>query len=282
MNVRRALLVLLLVFVASAPLARAGALRFHARDGRVLTLGELARDLAGVRAVFLGERHDDPLHHEVQLRVLDALHARGVDLALGLEMFEAGSQPALDRWNRGELLPSGLAAAFAAGWDFTLWPLYRPLFLYARNHGIPLVALNAPREVVQKVGRGGFQSLGEEERRELRVVRCDVDERYRNILRQVLGLKGDEEGEAFGRFCEAQVVWDTVMANRALDYLEAHPTKTLVVLAGRFHAWRHGIPEQLRRRRPDLPTRVVLPQLDPALADYGALAKDADYVWEVQ
>lgn len=277
-----ALLLLLAILAAGASPAAAGVLRFHARDGRALTLGELAQDLAGVRAVFLGERHDEPLHHEVQLRVLDALHARDVDLALGLEMFEAGSQPELDRWNRGELLPSGLAAAFAAGWDFTLWPLYRPIFLYARNHGIPLVALNAPRHVVLKVGREGFESLGEEERQTLRVVRCDVDERYRNLLRQVLGLKGDEEGEAFGRFCEAQVVWDTVMANRALDYLEAHPAKLLVVLAGRFHAWRHGIPEQMRRRRPDLPTRVILPQLDPALADYGALARDADYVWEVK
>jgi membrane-associated protease RseP (regulator of RpoE activity) len=49
-------------------------------------------------------------------------------------------------------------------------------------------------------------------------------------------------------FLEAQLIWDESMAERAARYLEAHPDRYLVVLAGDGHVTRSGIPARFSRR----------------------------------
>ena len=82
----------------------------------------------------------------------------------------------------------------------------------------------------------------------------------------------------FRHFCEAQVVWDTSMALNAVDYIEENPQKTLVILAGNFHAWKRGIPEQIRRVA-DIDVRAILPSTDVSFSEYDVVLEDADYVW---
>jgi len=53
---------------------------------------------------------------------------------------------------------------------------------------------------------------------------------------------------SFENFVEAQLIWDESMAERAARYLEAHPGRHLVVLAGDGHVTRSGIPARFGRR----------------------------------
>jgi hypothetical protein len=53
---------------------------------------------------------------------------------------------------------------------------------------------------------------------------------------------------SFENFVEAQLIWDESMAERAARYLDAHPGRRLVVLAGDGHVTRSGIPARLGRR----------------------------------
>ncbi|MBI5017857.1 MAG: ChaN family lipoprotein [Deltaproteobacteria bacterium] len=274
----------LLVVTAAAAVALLirpqGALRFRSAPGGDLDLSEVIRELAGVRVVFVGESHDSRAHHRTQLAILRALREAGVPVALGLEMFRTDAQPELDRWTAGTLSRSEFVSLFASHWDLGLWSVYSDLFDYAREQRIPLVGLNVPSETVTQVARRGFASLSAEQRRGLGTVECNVDPRYQKLLAALLGVE-ERSGAHFVHFCEAQLVWDVTMARGLVRYAEVHPTRTVVVLAGIFHAWKHGIPAQLARESA-LPYRVFLPLLNENLEDYSVALQDADYVWQLQ
>jgi len=243
----------------------------------IVSVAAMVEDLRRARVVVVGEQHDNPDHHRAQLAVIRGLHEAGAGVAIGLEMFRADAQEALDRWVDGRADEREFRLAYAANWDPSLWPQYRPIFAYARERGIPLLGLNVPRPLVSQVAREGFASLSGEQREALGVVSCDVDERYRELLGLVVGRK-PQDAAGFGRFCEAQVVWDTAMARNVVRYAQDHPDRIVVVLAGTFHAWKHGIPEQLEKLAP-LPYRVILPSSDRSYLRYDVMLEDADYVW---
>ncbi len=245
-------------------------------DGARLSLEEVLPDLFAARLVFVGELHDQPAHHDAQLRVIRAFHESDRPVAVGLEMFRAESQPLLDRWVRGALSLEEFLLAYYDNWNFP-WVYYREIFLYAREHGIPLVGLNVPEATIRQVARGGFASLSAEEAGELPAVRCEVDAAYEDFIRRALGMHG-QEGRTFRNFCEAQLLWDTAMAANLVRFLEANPDHSVVVVTGSGHAWRRGIPEQVSRIRP-FSTRVVVPELPRRLERAWATAGEADYLW---
>ena len=242
----------------------------------VTTLEEMIEDLSGVQAVFIGETHEQASHHAAQLQVIRALHEGGVPVSIALEMFRQDGQADLDRWRGGELEEDEFREIFARHWSY--WPVYREIFLYARDNRIPLVGLNIPRQLVKQVARSGFSSLNAEQRRDLPLSYCDVSPRYRAFMSRT--LQGHPlEGTAFENFCEAQILWDASMAVKLEHYLLENPGRTVVVLAGNGHAWRHGIPEQLLRRNTFI-TRVLLPEIPGRIDRATTSADETDYLLE--
>jgi uncharacterized iron-regulated protein len=68
------------------------------------------------------------------------------------------------------------------------------------------------------------------------------------------------------------------MAVKVLRHLGARDGRTMVVLAGKGHAWRSGIPAQVRRRGgPEF--RVILPAMPGLVDPETATIADADYIW---
>lgn len=74
------------------------------------------------------------------------------------------------------------------------------------------------------------------------------------------------------------MLWDSVMAWNLLRFLEANPEHKIVVLAGNGHAWKRGIPAQIRRRS-SIPYRVILPEIPGRLERANVSLEDADYLW---
>ncbi len=248
-------------------------------DGATLGLSQILRDITEASAVFLGEKHDDPNHHRLQLHVIRTLHNLRVPVTIGLEMFTAGDQEALDRWIHGKIEEDQFVALYEANWGAT-WHLYREIFLYARDRGIPLLGLNVPKEITLQVAREGFTSLTPEQLGQLPGVSCDIGEGYRRFMKRALGAHGSDMDEtAFERFCEAQLVWDTTMAYRIARYASENPDRTVVVLAGNSHAWKPGIPSQLDTFFPGMATRVFLPEVPLAQPRNRVDRSLADYLW---
>ena len=126
-------------------------------DGSVRTLEEVADDLGKYDVVFFGEDHTHPGNHLAQMRLLQALHQRNANMTLSLEQFERDTQPIVDQYLAGEIGEKVLEK------DARAWPnykgSYRPLVEYAVEHQLPVIAANAPKEIVVCVGKEGVEIL---------------------------------------------------------------------------------------------------------------------------
>lgn len=245
----------------------------HASDGTPMTLeptdgaafDAMLDDIRDRRVVFVGEIHDRYDHHINQLNLIRGLKERGADLAIGMEHFQEPFQRYLDDYVAGGIDERAMLTKteYYGRWRYD-FRLYRDILEYARDTGIPLIALNAPGEMVEAVSRGGIDGLSPAERARLPAHIEPVDEAYEQRLRTAFELHGDLPEERFARFMEVQSVWDEYMAKRAADYLLRNPQKTLVVLAGSAHVLHDAaIPQRLRRRLPIDQAVVVTRPFDP-------------------
>ena len=229
--------------------------------------------LAERRVVFIGEQHDRYEHHLTQLEIIRRLHQRYPQLAIGMEAFQQPFQSPLDAYVAGDIGEEELlrGTEYYARWRFD-YRLYAPILRYAREHGLPVVALNLPEELTRKVGRGGIEALSEQEREQIPAEIDRSDEAYRQRLSEVFDSHPRQNGQSFEQFLEVQLLWDEGMAQRAAEYLQAHPERRMVVLAGSGHlAYGSGIPQRLLRRLP-VSSAVVLNgwqgSIEPGLADF--------------
>ncbi len=248
-------------------------------DGKGSGFADMITKLVHFDVVFLGERHDRVDHHANQLEILCRLHRRRPDLVIGIEYLPVGVQPVLDAYigqelNEPEML---LQSEYFDRWRFD-FRLYSGLFRFARANSIPLVALNLPSELTRQVAARGIAQLAKNQREQL--PEMDYSDRvYEQHLREVFAGHPQSEGRQFHNFHEAQLLWDEGMAESASAYLEAHPGRRMVVLAGSGHiAYGRGIPNRLRRRI-GKPFASVLTR---AMAGGEIVPAAADWVLELQ
>ncbi len=246
---------------------------------RVLDLSSLSDmqalvdKLSDKRVVFVGETHDRYDHHLNQLAIIQGMYAQSPQLAIGLEFFQRPFQHVLDRYVAGEIGERELLAEseYFERWRFD-YRLYRPILRFAREKGIPLIALNVPRELTSKIAGNGIDGLDEADRAMLPAEMDRDDPAYRSRIEQVFNSHPGAKERNFEHFLEAQLLWDEGMAEQAAGYLQAHPDTRMVVLAGSGHlVYGQGIPKRLLRRQP-VSSAIVINSahhsLDPELADY--------------
>jgi len=133
-------------------------------------------------------------------------------------------------------------------WGFD-YNLYKPILDFAAQEKIPVVALNIQREIVDKVSRGGIDSLSESEKREIPAQMDFSDNEYRDRLREVF-LRHSSSGEKnFDFFYQSQILWDETMSMSVDGFLRKNPDYQMVVLAGGGHIqYGSGIPKRTFRR----------------------------------
>lgn len=243
-------------------------------DRRELKPEELLKEIDGSDIVFVGEVHNKKSHHKAQLEIIKALDGNGKKVAIGVEMFKKENQEALDKWVSGEIDEPEFSEIYHRNWGLP-WNVYRDIFVFAREKQIPLVGLNVSRSVIRQVVKDGFSSLTPEQLSGLPSgIECKVDQTYEDFIKEALGEHAGEM--SFKNFCEAQMVWDNAMAHNSIEYLDANPSRKLVVLAGSGHSWKRGIPFQVKRLS-GYSFSVILPESDRVVVDK-IDTKDADYI----
>ncbi|MHB8668762.1 MAG: ChaN family lipoprotein [Burkholderiales bacterium] len=293
--------------VAAALVAAAVALPARAHDvcaapaewtvpgaGRVATPQILAR-AAAAQVVLLGESHDDADHHRWELQTVAALAALHPKFVLGFEMFPRRVQPVLDRWIAGELSEAQFlkASDWSQVWGYDA-AYYLPLFQFARLNRIPMVALNVEQSFTRAVSLKGLEAVPPDQRegvsdpaapRAAYVTR--LFEAYSQHTEKKTSPPARSDPE-FGRFVQAQLVWDRAMAQALAAAATRNPDALVVGVMGSRHvAHGDGVPYQLdslgikrvvtllpwdadadcSRLTPDLATAVFgLPPAPPASA----------------
>ncbi len=206
--------------------------------------------LSRVPVVLIGESHERLEHHLTQLEIICRLHARRPQLAIGIEFVQQPFQSALDAYLAGKLDTEQWlkASEYYERWRYD-FRLYEPIFRFAREQRIPVIALNVAAELTRKVARGGMAALSPAESEQLPAGVDAPGERYRARLQAAFEQHPEGSLGTFEHFVSAQLLWDEGMAARAAEYLERHPGRPLVILAGNGHvAYRDAIPDRLARR----------------------------------
>lgn len=254
---------------------------FHLPTGRAVSQNQLMDVLADHRVVYVGEMHTSLEDHRIQLAVVKAIQAREKGrVMVGMEMFPHTAQADLDRWVAGKMDEAAFLKVWYRHWSED-WEYYAPILRHAREHRIPLIALNATREEVKAV------SAGEAEVPIADPVLAD-DPYHEAYMTAILGGHGHGGSGGFGK---VQRMWEATMAEHAARALDRHPDRTLIVLAGAGHVqYGFGIPRQLFARKPVsytslVPVTVSMPeereelQMDVDMPDFPM--PYADFVWGV-
>jgi len=248
---------------------------FDLKRAKELPMSQALVDLQKNRIVLVGEHHNNVQHHMAQLAVIRALKEAGLRVAVGLEMFRNENQSVLDQWIAGEIDEQQFEKIYYDNWNFP-WSAYRKIFEYARDHQIPMVGLNVPKEITRQVALNGFKSLSPEQKGKIAEVSCIVDKQYMDYIRKAFGGHGHSQLN-FIYFCEAQLVWDSAMAVYTLDYLEKNPDTIMVILTGTGHAQKGAVPRQIRLRS-NLTSAVILPEIPGRIDAQTISHTDADYL----
>lgn len=243
-------------------------------NGRAATAKEIARTAEGYRVILLGESHDNADHHAMQAEIISALVHEGRDVAVGLEMFTRDNQHNLNGWTLGwwdeeEFIQK---SRWRSQWGFD-YELYRPIFEEAKEHRLPLVALNLPRHWVRRVGRGGPNALWPIEREWAPDINIKNQD-HRRLFMAMIGGHPMGSASRMDNMIAAQVAWDEGMATTAADWLATHPNTNgiMVILAGSGHVM-HGQGINYRLAKKGIPSMSVVgisgPQtVSAGLADY--------------
>lgn len=208
--------------------------------------------MKAAQVVYLGERHDSEADHAAQLSIIQALHQDDPNLAIALEMFQRPFQPVLDRYIAGEISEAELIeqTEYEERWGFP-WELYAPIVRFSLVQKLPLLALNAPSDVVRKVSRQGLGSLEPNDWQYIPDL-ADIDtgnSDYRDFVQGAFSSHGSHGSFNFDHFFAAQVVWDETMAERIAQFRQANPHTKVIVLTGQGHViYGYGIPDRVQRR----------------------------------
>jgi uncharacterized iron-regulated protein len=235
------------------------------KSGQELTAQQLAERLAQAPRVLVGEQHDNPDHHALQLWLLQVLADRRTQGSLLLEMLKPDQQASVDSVRASiaqSVYPPDLPAAlnWQKGWD---WALYGPIVRYALAQPYPLLAANLNADEILAIykqtpqlssGRSSQAGVRERLLEQIRVSHC--------------GLLPDDQLQAM---LAVQQQRDRRMAER----LAAAPPPALL-FAGSFHVRKDvGIPLYMADLGVNESPVVLL------LAEVGSEIEpgSADYVW---
>jgi uncharacterized iron-regulated protein len=231
---------------------------FHATrnaDGEELDQRKFFDELARFDVLCLGEAHDEPRDHYAELAITQGLAERarfsGRALGVGFEMFQAPYGPILQLYGAGRMDDAALRkrTQYDERWGFP-YAYYQPILEFGRARGLPLKALNAPRELTHAVAEKGLAGLTPKQLRQLPDLDLD-NSTHRAAFERIMVNHPRGEGMNLDHFYEAQVVWDESMANNAADWLAARaPSRQLVILAGSAHCRKDAVPERIARRQP--------------------------------
>ena len=200
----------------------------------------LAARLAAARYVLLGEKHDNPRHHQIQALLLRALVDAGRRPAVVWEMITDEEASALARFVRsGARDPDRFGGALR--WEERGWPpwrIYRPIAVVALEADLPLVAAGIGRRQLMAQAHGPASQPAGARLPEAAEADLAHEVREAHCGHSTPGMER--------MMVRAQQLRDARMAGRMLG----HPDGA-VLIAGNGHVRRdRGVPFQLRALDP--------------------------------
>jgi uncharacterized iron-regulated protein len=219
--------------------------------GAFIDRATLVERLRQGRFVLLGEKHDNPDHHRLQARLLQALGAVGRRPAVGFEMFSVDDAPAITQQLAAHP-DDAVGLAEAVNWQHSGWPdwaMYQPIAEAALQARLPIVATNLSPAMVRSLSQSGAEALDA-----TLAARLGLD---RVLAADIQSAMAEEIREAHCGHASEQQINAMILVQRARDAQMAEGLATAgqqdgaVLIAGAGHVRRdYGIPTYLAIKVP--------------------------------
>jgi uncharacterized iron-regulated protein len=232
------LLLLLLPFIAMK--SDKPAYKIYNTKGRTSNYEDLLKAAKASDIIFFGELHKNPIAHWLELELTKDLYAdKGAGLVLGAEMFEVDNQLIINEYISKMIRKKDFEA------EAKIWPNYKtdyaPIFDFAREKGIKVIATNVPRRYAALVNSKGFEGLDSINAMQrgliapLPIKYPDTLECYASIVKNV----GDDmPAHLTTNLGKAQALKDATMAHFIMK-TGAFDGKTIVHFNGAYHSDNH-------------------------------------------
>jgi uncharacterized iron-regulated protein len=233
--------------------------------GAAVDFEAMVREMTAARIVHVGETHNSMPMHEIEFQVIRALYGKDRHLAVGMEMLPVTVQEALNKWTAGLLTKEELLREIRwyVNWNFN-FGYYEKIFDFAREHRLPIYALNAPREVITKIRMKGWDSLGEEEKAFFPGTPDVSNQDHRTLIRAVFessdipqAMKGPGLDSVFEGLYRSQSAWDEVMGANAVRAAEAEGRRVVVCVGSGHLLYNLGVNRRAYERS-KLPFKTVI------------------------
>ncbi|MBF0283228.1 MAG: ChaN family lipoprotein [Magnetococcales bacterium] len=226
--------------------------RLLTREGIPLDVDTLEQRMLSARVIYLAEKHDNPHHHRLQVKILERLVALGRKPAVGFEFFSREQTGWLMNYQTGGVSPlHGTAAAPGSaerslranlGWSHREdWPFYFPLIEVGKKHGLPLFGADLPSAVKIRLARAGLEQLTALERQQIPDTGLRRED-YRLLMREKLSAShcGHASPAMLDRLHQTWLARNDAMALAVTTVLKERPEEPVVVILGGGHT-EHGM-----------------------------------------
>jgi uncharacterized iron-regulated protein len=241
--------------------------------GEPVSYEYFVNDLKGVQVIYVGERHNEPSHHNIQLKLIKEIFKANQYISVGMEAFDRSYQQILYLWSDGELSEEKFMEKmhWYANWKFD-FELYKEILLFIKDNKIRLVGLNLPFHIPSKIAIGGIESLSDDDKKHLPKEIDTSDSDHKAYLEKIFEKHKVKGREKFDNFYMAQCVWEEIMAESISQNLKGNP---MIVIIGNGHIiHKFGVPDRAFRRTGALFKTIFL-----APAGSEAELSFADYIW---
>ncbi len=237
---------------------------FDAKEKRFSDFEAMVADLARADVVFIGEQHDDPGTHRLEIAVLESIARRRSNVIVALEMFERDVQQHVDEYLAGKITEQDFLK------NSRPWPRYatdyKPLIEFAKAKGWRVIAGNVPRRYASQVNKGGLSAadkLPDAERGFLaKQFSCPTDDYFKRFTEAMGGHPGDNapkmDAAMIERMYQSQCVKDETMAESIANAAQAAPNALVIHYNGAFHSdFRLGTAARTKQRLPKANIKIV-------------------------
>ncbi|MDQ7031843.1 MAG: ChaN family lipoprotein [Desulfonauticus sp.] len=187
--------------------------------------------------ILVGERHLNPCDHKFEELVLKQLLHLGLKPVVGLEMVPEPYQGVLNRFSQHKItlaqLPKQLQWNKNWGYPFKF---YQPIFRLARQHQLPLVALNIPSKIVKKWAAQKALTPSEQKLLPSRIILPPQQQKnfLQSLFKRHLFFLSNISIK-LNTFLRAQSLWESKMAERAVWAYHHFTQKPVLIFIGAGH-----------------------------------------------
>ncbi|CCW30217.1 iron-regulated protein [Xenorhabdus nematophila F1] len=237
------------------------------KTGKAITPDELLEQLADYPRVVVGEKHDNPYHHQIELWLVQQLGQKRPHGSVLLEMINPNQQEKVNKvksWLQGNPIVRDERVqqllAWQQGWP---WEWYGDLVMELMRAPYPLLAANLDRSEIDqayKSHRAGNR---------VSLVSDEVKKRIEETIKNAHGKEIDEQH--LSAMSQIQQMRDQRMAEQLVK-----ASSPALLFAGGYHAVKAmGTPQHVNKIAPNEKVVVFV------IAEQGVSLNNeyADFVW---